>query len=110
MLRNALILKKTALSRKKTNKKKTADKRAHFHMGSSVPVHRMRIVTIVSVEFIFKGLIGDHWTFIGSYHLIEQASGGCGAIAGRGGRLKALECKKTDPFLCSSLSFKERTH
>ncbi|KAG7240331.1 hypothetical protein INR49_026902 [Caranx melampygus] len=27
-----------------------------------------------------KGLIGDHWTFIGSYHLIEQVRGRCGAV------------------------------
>lgn len=49
MLSNAAILKKTAPLRKKM-----ADKRAHFHMGSSVPVHRMSIVTIVRVEFILK--------------------------------------------------------
>lgn len=59
-------------------------------MGSSAPVHRMSVITIVSIEFILKGLIGDHWTFIGSYHLIEQAKGG---EEERGGRLKALECK-----------------
>lgn len=30
-----------------------------------------------------KGLIGDHWTFIGSYHLIDQAKEG-GGKAGQG--------------------------
>lgn len=93
MLSNSVVSKKTALIRKKLNKK-TADKRTHFHIGSSVPVHRMSITAIISIEFILKGLIGDHWTFIGSYHLIEQARGVCGVMQEKGGaQLKALECK-----------------
>lgn len=48
MLSNAAILKTAPL------RKKMADKRAHFHMGSSVPVHRMSIITIVRIEFILK--------------------------------------------------------
>lgn len=50
MLSNAAILKKTA----PIKGKKKADTRAHFHMGSCVPVHRMSIITIVSIEFILK--------------------------------------------------------
>lgn len=89
MLSNAVILKKTALIRKKkNNNRKTADKRAHFHTGSSVPVHRMSVITIVSVEFILKAsseIIG---------HSLGRTIGAVRCGAGRGGRLKALECKK----------------
>lgn len=46
----------------------------------------------VSVEFVLKGLVGDHCTFIRSYHLIkgwegwsgEGGVGGYGAMQGKG--------------------------
>lgn len=48
-------------------------------------VHRMiSIITTFIIRVHLKGLIGDHWTFIGSYHLIELATGR-GAQEGRGG-------------------------
>lgn len=51
MLSYAIILEETTLEK---NKNKTADKMAHFHVGLSVPVHRMSIITVVSIEFILK--------------------------------------------------------
>lgn len=53
MLSNAIILKKTLIGKEK-KKKTSADKRAHFHMGLSVSVHPMSIITVVSIEFILK--------------------------------------------------------
>lgn len=80
-------------------RKKRQIKRARFHTGSSVPVHRMSIVTMFSIELILKASSEIIAHSLGRTIWLGKQKRKKGVCvcgdAGRAGRLKAPECSTT---------------